>query len=74
MTRPNQPQSASGPTMVTHTVDAVQTWRQVGWHGQTGDFYALHEDPSPTEPGSFSPLWLLIENEPPIFDDHEETL
>ncbi len=69
MTRPNRAQHANGPMMYTKTAEADQTWRQVGWHGQTGDFYSLDEDPSPTEPGSFSPLWLLIENEPPILPD-----
>lgn len=32
-------------------------WRQVGWIGGTGAMYALHENPAPTEPGSFAPLW-----------------
>lgn len=36
------------------------TWRQVGWIGGTGRMYALHENPAPTEPGSFAPLWREI--------------
>lgn len=36
------------------------TYRQVGWIGGTGAMYALHEDPRPTEPGSFAPLWREI--------------
>ena len=36
------------------------TYRQVGWIGGTGAFYALHENPAPTEPGSFAPLWREI--------------
>ena len=35
-------------------------WRQVGWIGGTGAFYALDENPAPTEPGSFAPLWREI--------------
>jgi len=42
------------------------TFRQVGWHGQTGAFYSLDEDPSRHEPGSFGPLWILAHNEPII--------
>lgn len=33
--------------------------RQVGWIGQSGAFYSLDEDPAPTEPGSFTPLWFV---------------
>jgi hypothetical protein len=66
--RPYRAQSATGPERVTFTIEGQQTWRQVGWHGQTGAFYSLDEDPSPTEPGSFSPLWLLIEDKPPVLD------
>jgi hypothetical protein len=36
------------------------TYRQVGWIGGTGAMYALHENPAPTEPGSFAPLWREI--------------
>lgn len=39
------------------------TFRQIGWHGQSGAFYALDEDPSLYEPGSFGPLWILAHNE-----------
>lgn len=35
------------------------TYRQVGWIGQTGAFYALGEKPAETEPGSFAPLWFV---------------
>ena len=52
--------------MRTHTLTGVQIWQQVGWRGQTGAFYRLDEDPAPTEPGSFAPVWELIENEPPL--------
>lgn len=64
--RPYHPAHLPGDERVTFTLDTDQrqTWRQIGWHGQSGAFYALGEDPSRHEPGSFSPLWLLVENEP----------
>jgi hypothetical protein len=49
--------------MYTYAENKRQVWRQVGWHGQSGAFYSLSEDPKPHEPGSYSPLWVLIENE-----------
>ncbi len=61
--RPIQLLHEPGPEMRTITKDRVQRWRQYGWIGQSGALYALHEDPSKTEPGSFSPLWMLDENE-----------
>ncbi len=64
-TRPYRSQSAIGEVRVTDTLESRQVWRQVGWHGQTGAFYSLDEDPSPYERGSYSPLWLLIEDETP---------
>lgn len=48
------------------------TFRQVGWHGQTGAFYSLDEDPSKHEPGSFSPLWLQVFAEPILENDEED--
>jgi len=35
-------------------------FRQVGWLGQTGAFYKLDEDPSLTERGGFSPMYIQI--------------
>jgi hypothetical protein len=35
-------------------------FRQVGWLGQTGELYAMDEDPTPTEPGSFGPIYHQI--------------
>lgn len=61
--RPYRAPHASGPEMTTYTLEGTQTWRQVGWHGGSGAFYSLDEDPKPHEPGSFSPLWVLIGNE-----------
>lgn len=67
-TRPYQPQHESAGRMLTEMTDhgehRRQEWQQVGWHGQSGAFYSLAEDPSKWERGSFSPLWLLVENEP----------
>ncbi|MEU0710933.1 hypothetical protein ABZ508_26580 [Streptomyces lavendulocolor] len=57
--------------MRTVTLDRNQLWRQVGWHGQTGAFYALDEKPADHEPGSFGPLWVLVDSEPPILPDDE---
>lgn len=65
-TRPYRRLSESGPEMRTTTPDAEQLWRQVGWLGQTGAFYALDEKPSDHEGGSWGPLWALVDNEPPI--------
>ncbi|WP_329131495.1 hypothetical protein OG552_10350 [Streptomyces sp. NBC_01476] len=68
-TRPYRRESETGAEMRTMTLDAEQTWRQIGWHGQTGAFYALDEKPSDHEPGSFGPLWVLVDNEPPMPDE-----
>lgn len=70
--RPYRRLSETGPEMRTHTLDSNQLWRQVGWHGQTGAFYALDEKPSNHEPGSFAPLWVLVDNEPPVFTDPDD--
>jgi len=70
--RPYWLASQAGEERITHTMDSRQTWRQIGWHGQSGAFYGLDEDPSAHEPGSFGPLWLLVDDEPPIFDHDED--
>jgi hypothetical protein len=75
--RPHHPACEPGDERITHTFDADgtnrQIWRQVGWHGQSGAFYALPEDPSRYEPGSFSPLWLLVDDEPELSrEEHHE--
>jgi len=64
MTRPNRPMHAEGPeqTVIDEWSDGRRfrlTMRQVGWIGQSGDFYSLDENPGKTEPGSFSPLWFV---------------
>ncbi|MFI0406600.1 hypothetical protein [Actinomadura sp. 3N508] len=40
-------------------------WRQIGWHGQSGALYALGDDAKPGdhEPGSFAPLYLLVDRD-----------
>lgn len=37
--------------------------RQVGWHGQSGAFYALDESPELYEPGSYQPLLIVVDSE-----------
>jgi hypothetical protein len=69
--RPYRRLSATGPEMRTATLNANQLWRQVGWLGQTGAFYAYDERPSEHEGGSFGPLWALVDNDPPILDAEE---
>lgn len=68
--RPNRAMSATGPE-----IDVISTplgpdrtyyrltFRQVGWIGQTGAFYALDENPRPTEPGSYSPLYFIAHSD-----------
>lgn len=38
------------------------------WHD-----YQADEKPSDHEPGSWAPLWILVDNEPPILPDADET-
>ena len=68
-TRPYRPQHLSGEERRTQADGHVQLWRQVGWHGQSGAFYALDEAPGRYEPGSFSALWLLVDDEPVLADE-----
>lgn len=70
--RPYRTQHEPGDERVTHTMSSRQIWRQIGWHGQSGAFYSLAEDPSRYERGSFSPLWLLVDDEPPVLPDLED--
>ena len=41
-------------------VDKRVIFRKVGWLGQTGRFYTNEENPAPSEPGSFSPVYVQI--------------
>lgn len=49
-------------------------FRQIGWHGQSGAFYALGEDPSKHEPGSFSPLWIIAHCDVVPVDDETDAV
>lgn len=44
--------------------DAIQAedaaLAQVGWLGQTGHVYGLHEKPGYTEKGGFTPLYIQV--------------
>ena len=62
-TRPYQSPSEPNEARVTFTPARRQIWRQVGWHGHTGAFYNLEEDPSRHEPAGFSPLWVLVDDD-----------
>ena len=63
-TRPNRPMHAEGPEQVVTYEDSRRCiLRQVGWIGQTGDFYSLDEDPMPTEPSGFTPLWFVAHSD-----------
>lgn len=57
--RPYRAQSAGGPERVCGQGNQT-VLRQIGWHGQSGAFYALDEDPSKHELGSFSPLYIEV--------------
>lgn len=71
-TRPYRRAHLPGDERITYANGNRQTWRQLGWHGQSGAFYALGEDPSRHEPGSFSPLWLLVDDEVVLAPASEE--
>lgn len=62
-TRPYRRAQLPGDERVTYANGNRQIWRQIGWHGQSGAFYALGEDPSHHERGSFAPLWLLVDDD-----------
>ena len=63
--RPNRKQSAEGPEWVVFTDSSSyrSTLRQVGWIGQSGDFYVLDDTAVASEAGSFRPLWFVVETE-----------
>ena len=62
--RPYRRASEDGPETKLRT-DTHNVWfRQIGWHGQSGAFYAFDEDPSKHEPGSFGPVWIEVESSP----------
>jgi hypothetical protein len=62
--RPYRGTSESGDEQIVYSIDATgrvmdRVYRQIGWHGQSGAFYALGERPSDHEPGSYSPIWVI---------------
>lgn len=60
--------AGAGTQMVTHTLSGRQEWRQIGWLGHaSGLVFSLDE--TPDDRGGFSPLWLLVEAEPPAGDE-----
>lgn len=63
--RPNRKQSAEGPEWAVFTDSSSyrSILRQVGWIGQSGDFYALDEAVAASEPGSFRPLWFVVDTD-----------
>lgn len=82
--RPYRRTSESGHEITYTATDKAgrrwrQTWRQVGWHGQSGAFYALGEtDPAAHEPGSYTPMYVLahvdeIEREPTTVHIHVDS-
>jgi len=70
-TRPYVPMHASGHEIRTRSDDGTRRhrWRQVGWQGQTGALYGLGEKPSEHEPGSFSPMYVMVDSDPLDLDD-----
>lgn len=74
--RPYRAASATGPELVHEiTKNGRQyraTLRQIGWHGQSGAFYALDDDVKPHhhEPGSFSPLYVVAHMDEIADGDH----
>jgi hypothetical protein len=62
--RPSRQGWESGPEIRVFWDDdsriVHQTMRQIGWHGQSGAFYALGEDPGPEETGSWTPIWVVV--------------
>lgn len=76
--RPRRRLSASSPELVHEITENGRrsrvTWRQVGWHGQSGYFYALEDDIKPhyTEPGSFAPLYVQAHRDEIVDSDTSE--
>ena len=58
-TRPYRRASAPGHDLTVRDATDRIDLHQVGWHGQTGAFYALDEDPSQYERGSWGPLYVI---------------
>lgn len=61
--RPYRRMSEPGEEITFETADPTgrrwrKVWRQVGWLGQSGAFYALGESATAHEPGSVAPLYF----------------
>lgn len=70
--RPRQRLSEPAATeLVTHTLDRTQRWRQYGWIDQHGYMYDLSENPADYQVPSYSPLWVLVDNEHPALPEQE---
>jgi hypothetical protein len=55
--RPYHQANQTGDEMRLWTTNYyLHRFRQIGWHGHSGAFYALDEDPSRHEPAGFAPL------------------
>jgi hypothetical protein len=69
--RPYRMMHEPGAEMVTYAARSRElirtTWRQVGWQGQSGAFYALGDDADPRahEPGSYGGLWGIADTDTP---------
>lgn len=63
--RPYVPMHEPGHEIRTLSLDGTRKhrWKQVGWQGQTGAIYGLGEKPQLHEPGSFSPLYVMVDSD-----------
>lgn len=67
--RPYQPASAATSDRVVYTTPPSgqvvrEVLRQIGWHGFSGAFYSLGEEPMRHEPSGFAPVWLTVDSQP----------
>jgi hypothetical protein len=62
--RPSCHAGVGGDELLVEADGVRRMFRQVGWHGHSGTFYALGENPALYESGAFAPLWILVYAEP----------
>lgn len=74
--RPYRRMSESGTEETAYQVDKTGrvtrlVYRQIGWLGQSGAFYAIGggADPMQHEPGSFAPIWAIAHADDTIPDE-----
>ena len=74
--RPYRRMSESGTEETVYQVDKTGrmtrlVYRQIGWLGQSGAFYAIDGDADPMrhEPGSFAPIWVIAHADDAIPDE-----